>query len=92
MFYYAVAVGRTRGVYRSWTECEAQVKKFPYAKHKRFDNLAEAESFCEMFGPGVPVNAGAIDAVDASVDVATQTMDVGLWFVCSCSRRRRWTD
>lgn len=45
MSYYAVAKGRIPGVYRTWPECEAQVKGFSGPKYKKFKTLAEAQGF-----------------------------------------------
>jgi len=41
--YFVVWKGRKRGVFRSWAECEAQVKGFVDAKFKAFASRAEAE-------------------------------------------------
>jgi ribonuclease HI len=35
--------GRKRGIFTSWSECEAQVKGFVDAQYKAFDSRAEAE-------------------------------------------------
>ena len=43
--FYAVRVGRTRGVYLNWAECEPQVKGFASASFKGFRTRAEAEAF-----------------------------------------------
>ncbi|VDK42371.1 unnamed protein product [Anisakis simplex] len=43
--YYAVARGRTRGVYRTWPECEKSVKGFTGAKFKKFSSEREALDF-----------------------------------------------
>lgn len=43
--YYAVAVGKTPGIYFTWDDCEAQVKQFPGAVYKSFQTLEEAEAF-----------------------------------------------
>lgn len=43
--YYAVAVGRQPGIYRSWTETEKQVKGFKGAKFKSFKTLDEAQIY-----------------------------------------------
>lgn len=43
--YYAVQRGFVPGVYPSWREAERQIKGYRYAKHKGFDDLAEAEVF-----------------------------------------------
>ncbi len=41
--FYVVWKGRKRGVFSSWSECEAQVKGYPEAEYKAFDTRAEAE-------------------------------------------------
>ncbi len=43
--FYAVAAGRSVGIYNSWAECEKQVKGFKGAKYKKFSTLAEAGAF-----------------------------------------------
>ncbi|TPX56253.1 hypothetical protein PhCBS80983_g04641 [Powellomyces hirtus] len=40
--YYAVKIGRTPGVYTSWTECEANIHLFPGAVHKSFRKKSQA--------------------------------------------------
>ena len=42
--YYVVWRGRVPGVYTSWAECEAQVKGYPDAQYKSFENPAAAEA------------------------------------------------
>ena len=34
--YYAVAKGRSPGIYNTWAECSEQVKRFKGAKFKKF--------------------------------------------------------
>lgn len=34
--YYVVTIGREPGIYRTWSDCESQVKQFPGAKFKAF--------------------------------------------------------
>ncbi|KAL0574352.1 hypothetical protein V5O48_007594, partial [Marasmius crinis-equi] len=46
--YYAVQAGRIPGVYNTWDECEAQVKGFTGAKHKKFATREEAEQFARL--------------------------------------------
>lgn len=46
--YYAVAKGRKTGIFKTWGECELQVKKFKGAKFKKFDTKEEAELFIEL--------------------------------------------
>lgn len=45
MPYYAVARGRSVGIYNSWAECEAQVKGFSGARYKKFDSPQSAQDF-----------------------------------------------
>jgi ribonuclease HI len=43
--FYAVARGRKTGIFRTWSECEAQVKKFPNARFKGFKSEEEAKDY-----------------------------------------------
>lgn len=56
--YYAVRVGKTPGIYNTWTECEAMVHGYPGAKYKSFKTISEAEEF-------MAVTAGAESPVAA---------------------------
>lgn len=47
--YYAVAVGRKRSVFRSWTECEKQVKGYSGAIYKSFTNRKQAWKFVRSY-------------------------------------------
>jgi hypothetical protein len=48
--YYAVRRGRTIGVYRSWPECEEQVKHYSGAIFKGFNSEREANAFLTQPG------------------------------------------
>lgn len=48
--YYAVARGKTPGIYFTWEDCKAQVEHFPGPVYKGFSNLAEAEEFIKNAG------------------------------------------
>lgn len=43
--YYAVVNGYTKGIFLTWSQCEASVKGFPNAKYKSFSNLSDAEKY-----------------------------------------------
>ncbi|MBQ9983969.1 MAG: ribonuclease H family protein [Lachnospiraceae bacterium] len=45
--YYAVAKGKTPGIYFTWADCKAQVENFSGAVYKGFATLLEAESYIE---------------------------------------------
>ncbi|HDX9541509.1 MULTISPECIES: viroplasmin family protein [Bacillus] len=43
--FYAVKVGRNKGIYETWAECKEQVDGFPGAEYKSFSTIEEAENF-----------------------------------------------
>lgn len=45
MKYYAVKEGKRPGVYTTWADCEAQVKGYPGADYKKFNNEEDARLF-----------------------------------------------
>ena len=45
--YYAVFIGRRKGVYKSWNECRLQVHGFPGNKFKTFPNLETARYYAK---------------------------------------------
>ncbi|CAH0482471.1 unnamed protein product [Peronospora belbahrii] len=46
--FYAVAAGRSTGIFTTWAACEAQVKGFTGSKYKKFKTHDEAQAFvCE---------------------------------------------
>jgi len=54
--FYAVRAGRVPGIYRTWAECENQVKAFAGAAYKKFPTLAGAEAFMGGVTPLVSVS------------------------------------
>lgn len=50
MPFYAVAKGRTSGIFMTWPDCEAQVKGFPGARYKKFDSVTSAQDFITAEG------------------------------------------
>lgn len=51
--YYAVAKGKTPGIYFTWEDCKAQAESFPGAVFKGFQTLAEAEEFINQAGVSI---------------------------------------
>eukprot|EP00794_Sanderia_malayensis_P004797 gene4797-5424_t len=49
MFFYAVRTGRQTGIFKSWSECEEQVKGFKGARFKKFKTRDEALSFVAQY-------------------------------------------
>ncbi|MDO5155283.1 MAG: ribonuclease H family protein [Eubacteriales bacterium] len=48
--YYAVAKGKTPGIYFTWDDCKAQIDHFSGAVYKGFATIEEAEAFISMAG------------------------------------------
>ena len=47
MVFYAVANGRTTGIFTNWIECSQSVKGYKNAVHKKFDTKEEADIFIQ---------------------------------------------
>ncbi|ETI52118.1 hypothetical protein F442_04740 [Phytophthora nicotianae P10297] len=47
--YYAVAAGRSTGIFTTWGECEAQVKDFTGCRYKKFKTQSEAQAFIDAY-------------------------------------------
>jgi ribonuclease HI len=47
MPFYAVAKGRTQGIFLRWPECQESVKGFSGAVYKKFDKRSDAEGFIQ---------------------------------------------
>ena len=58
--YYAVAVGRSPGIYEDWPSAESQVKGYAGARYKGFADCGEAEAW--LADPRIERRAGASPA------------------------------
>ncbi|GLC55386.1 hypothetical protein PLESTB_000981800 [Pleodorina starrii] len=56
--FYAVAVGRKTGVFRTWDEAEPSVRGFSGAVYKKFSTEAEARVFVQSRAPPADAPAG----------------------------------
>ena len=52
--FYAVAYGKTKGIFTTWTECEKSIKNFPNAKFRKFASKEDAEQFVKT--GNIPTN------------------------------------
>ena len=68
---YAVAVGRIPGKYPTWVLCEAQVKGYTDARHKKFRTEAEADSFILQFGAPSAIPSAPLVAAPAAAATVT---------------------
>lgn len=74
--YYAVAVGKTRGIFTQWfgpSGAEVQVRGYPGAVYKGFSNLQEAEVFLEKH-PAKPVRRATAAKPKRTVSKASTTL------------------
>ena len=65
--FYAVAKGKTVGIFPSWSECEQQVRGFKGAVYKKFSSRKEAEDFIAERNTKAPVKEESSAAVSAEV-------------------------
>lgn len=45
--YYAVKIGRVKGVYRSFEDCKKQIVNYPNARFRTFDKITDALEYLE---------------------------------------------
>lgn len=79
--YYAVKVGKTPGIYRTWDECKAMVDGYPGAKYKSFPSLAEAEAFIGGDSEEIQETITNYAFVDGSYNIATKVYGYGGFLV-----------
>ena len=48
MDYYVIKIDKNTGIFRSWKECEANVKGYPGTIFKKFKTKTEAESYLQL--------------------------------------------
>lgn len=71
--YYAIQVGKNRGIYSTWDECKAQVDGFSGAVYKSFGTLSEAEKFIsseKISEPQVQMEQSSV-----SVEISNEIID-----------------
>lgn len=79
--FYAVKSGRQTGIFRTWSECEQQVKGYKCAVYKSFKTLQEAEQFLSPSSqPGLQVAANVITIyTDGSHQRSKNYLGIGAW-------------
>lgn len=80
MKYYVVKRGRKTGIFKSWIECEEQVKGFPNASFKSFKSIDEAKKYYKVnddIKEDIEDNL-AIAYVDGSYDNNIKTYGYGV--------------
>ena len=78
--FYAVKVGKTPGIYESWSECQNQISGFSGAIYKGFATREEAAAFVGKENDGSNVNGQvqAVAYVDGSYDPLTNAFSYGV--------------
>lgn len=81
--YYAVKIGKTPGIYRTWEECKAMVHGFPGAVYKSFPTEKEAFSFLQGGTPltGQADTPDVYAFVDGSFNTRTKVYGYGGFLV-----------
>lgn len=67
--YYAVKVGMTTGVFKTWEECKASVDGYPGALYKSFKSLSDAYAY--MGWDGKQLSLFDMDSTDLRTDFST---------------------
>jgi len=67
--YYAVKVGRSCGVYKTWNECKEQIDKFKGALYKSFPTEQEALAYVAGVLPVQPAHVISAEAHDKVIDI-----------------------
>ena len=71
--FYAVAVGRAPGIYRTWDECR-EAAGAGFTRYKKFETAAEAEDFIRLNGRGRgPAPGPAIPAAHPPASFAAES-------------------
>ncbi len=77
--FYAVRVGKTPGVYKTWDECKKEVMGFKGAIYKSFGTLEEANSFINTdYNNSVSTDVDAVFYVDGSYNINTKEFSYGV--------------
>ncbi|MCR5468462.1 MAG: ribonuclease H family protein [Lachnospiraceae bacterium] len=83
--YYAVKVGKTPGIYKTWDECKAMVSGFPGAIYKGFATIEEANAFMGNEANSTKTETDestkAYAYVDGSFNIATGVYGYGGFLV-----------
>lgn len=80
--YYAVKIGKTPGVYETWTECQSEINGFSGAVYKGFATKEEAMAFVGEGGAKQKElkETQAVAYVDGSYDAITNAFSYGIVF------------
>lgn len=73
--YYAVRVGRTPGIYRTWEECKSMVDGYPGAQYKSFPTAEGAEGY--LYGKTETSEPECYAFVDGSFNAASGVYGYG---------------
>ena len=79
--FYAVSKGRKTGIFKTWVECEAQIKGFSGASYKGFVTLEEALQFLNLTSSNDKKRESrplAIAYVDGSYDHSAREFSYGV--------------
>lgn len=80
---YAVRKGKTPGIYKTWTECQAQINGYSGAEYKSFASLDEAKAYIgdeKQVASGKPdiIETEAVAYVDGSFNSETKQFSYGV--------------
>lgn len=80
--YYAVKVGKIRGIYLTLEDCMEQVKGVPQAEYREFSSIVEAGEYLTEEKTEGEKQTEAVAYVDGSYNAATGEYSCGVVFFC----------
>lgn len=82
--FYAVKVGKTPGIYFTWSECQSQIEGVSGSKYKKFTTMEDAQDFMNGIDQNEKLMASLTDVyafVDGSFNETTKTYGYGGYVV-----------
>ena len=73
MAFYAVANGRSIGIFLNWVECSNSVKGYKNAIYKKFDTIEEADAFILLHNKNTGANEFKTGAIEFTPDYYVYT-------------------
>jgi ribonuclease HI len=81
---YAVARGRQKGLFSTWTECTASISGYSGAVYRKFSNTQDALAWLDASEPATPASNALVVYADGACafnqDRSTACAGVGVWF------------
>ncbi|KAK0472271.1 ribonuclease H-like domain-containing protein [Armillaria novae-zelandiae] len=82
-WFYAVKIGRTKGIYFSWNDCQLQTNGFPGSKFKKFRVKQDAEEYILSTAESAAVTNSAFSKKSAGYYAVKVGRNKGIYTTCN---------